>query len=145
MTASKTISAPIRAAVILPLFATVLAGWSVDASAQSRFVFVNGVRMSDGQVAALAQRQCADIPNGSYWLNMQTGAWGYAGNPQVQGVLGDGCRGGAGPDDATNLDGTQGPYPTMRRAEEVANGYRQRGLRAASFHNGDGFYVRVSR
>ena len=107
MTASKTASAPIRAAEILPLFATVLAGWSVDASAQSRFVFINGVRMSDGQVAALAQR--------------------------------------AGPDGATNLDGTHGPYPTMRRAEEVANGYRQRGLRAASFHNGDGFYVRVSR
>ena len=83
MTASKTISAPIRAAVILPLFATVLAGWSVDASAQSRFVFVNGVRMSDGQVAALAQRQCADIPNGSYWLNMQTGAWGYADRKSV--------------------------------------------------------------
>lgn len=31
------------------------------------------------------------------------------------------------------------------QAEEVADGYRQRGLRAASFHNGDGFYVRVSR
>jgi hypothetical protein len=31
------------------------------------------------------------------------------------------------------------------RAEEFAAPYRQRGLRAVSFHNGDGYYVRVSR
>ena len=27
-------------------------------------------------------------PNGHYWLNMQTGAWGYIGNPETQGYLG---------------------------------------------------------
>ncbi|MDB5928290.1 MAG: hypothetical protein JWN13_7226, partial [Betaproteobacteria bacterium] len=26
-----------------------------------------------------------------YWLNLQTGAWGYAGHARVQGVLGDAC------------------------------------------------------
>ena len=59
--------------------------------AQSRWVIVNGQRMSDAQVAYLQQRACSSIPDGHYWLNMQTGAWGYAGNPRVQGVLGDAC------------------------------------------------------
>ena len=146
MTASrKSVSVRVRATVIVPMFATVLAGWAVDASAQSRYVFVNGQRMSDSQIAVLAQRQCAYIPNGSYWLNTRTGAWGYAGNPQVQGVIGDGCRSSAGPGGGENHDGTHGPYATVRRAQEVADGYRRRGLHAAAFHNGDGFYVRVSR
>ena len=48
--------------------------------------------MSDEQVQALAQRACTPIPDGAYWLNMQTGAWGYIGNPQVQGTFGDACR-----------------------------------------------------
>ena len=69
-------------------------GWLAlggSASAQTRWVIVNGHRVSDAQVADLEQRACAPIPNGRYWLNLQTGAWGYAGHPRVQGVLGDGC------------------------------------------------------
>ena len=31
------------------------------------------------------------MPNGSYWLNTQTGLWGYAGNPMPQGYISDGC------------------------------------------------------
>lgn len=115
-----------------------------DAAAQSRWVFVNGQRMSDAQVTELVRIGCGDIPDGAYWLNTRTGAWGYAGNPRVQGVLGDRCNGG-GPDDGVNQDGTHGPFATMRRAEEEANKYRQRGLNAVAFHNGDGYYVRVSR
>jgi hypothetical protein len=45
---------------------------------------------------------------------------------------------------AVNQDGTYGPFATMRRAEEVAQGFRQRGCRAIAFHNGDGYYVGVS-
>lgn len=116
-----------------------------DATAQSRWVFVNGERLSDAQVANLARMNCRDIPNGSYWLNTQTGAWGYAGNRQVQGTFGEACGSGAEQAGGQNQDGTYGPYATRRRAEEVAETYRQRGLRATWFHNGDGFYVRVSR
>ena len=112
------------------------------AAAQSRIVIVNGQLLSDASLAKLEQTHCARIPEGSYWLNLQNGAWGYAGNPQVQGRLGDPCRAAA---TAPNRDGTHGPYATMRRAEEVANGYRAQGLRAVAFHNGDGYYVRVSR
>ncbi|MDZ7652933.1 MAG: hypothetical protein U5L03_10445 [Burkholderiaceae bacterium] len=114
-----------------------------SAAAQTRWVIVNGERLGDAQVARLARIQCTEIPDGAYWLNERSGAWGYAGNPQVQGYLGDLCRGGqAG---AMNRDGTYGPFVTMRRAQEEANKYRQRGLSSVAFHNGDGYYVRVSR
>ena len=115
-----------------------------SAHAQTRWVFVNGQRLSDAQVYQLTRANCAGVADGSYWINLHNGAWGYAGNPTVQGVVGDACRGG-GPDGGVNQDGTLGPFATMRRAEEVANGYRSQGLRAVSFHNGDGYYVRVSR
>jgi hypothetical protein len=73
----------------------VLTGWllvAAPAGAQSRWVIVNGERMSDAQVAYLEQRACTRIPDGRYWLNTQTGAWGYARNPQVQGTFGEACR-----------------------------------------------------
>ncbi|MGZ9080227.1 MAG: hypothetical protein ACXW2A_18050 [Burkholderiales bacterium] len=60
-------------------------------SAQGRFVVVNGQRLNDTQVAHLERRACTPIPNGRYWLDPQTGAWGYAENPSVQGVLGEAC------------------------------------------------------
>lgn len=65
------------------------------AQAQSRWVFVNGQRMSDAQVLRLMQLQCAAIPDGRYWLNTRSGAWGYEGLPVVQGHLGDACRAAA--------------------------------------------------
>lgn len=73
-----------------------------------------------------------------------SGASGYMGNPTVQGVPGDACRGG-GPGGGVNLDGTRGPFATMRGAAVVANEFRARSLRAVAFHNGDGYCVRVSR
>jgi hypothetical protein len=61
------------------------------ADAQTRMIVVNGQRLSDAQIASLEQRACTHIPNGQYWLDFQTGAWGYANNPRVQGVFGDFC------------------------------------------------------
>jgi hypothetical protein len=115
---------------------------AADADAQSRNVFVNGQRMTDQQVQFLAQRACTEIPDGAYWLNMQTGAWGYAGNPQVQGVLGDACRQQTGsPGSAFR----RGPFATMNRANQEAASYRAQGYRAVAFHSGDGYYVDVRR
>jgi hypothetical protein len=71
------------------LTATLLAS---AAQAQTRLVIVNGQRLNDEQVAYFDRVQCARIPNGRYWLNTTTGAWGYAGNPIIQGYLGGGCR-----------------------------------------------------
>jgi hypothetical protein len=60
-------------------------------SAQTRWVIVNGKRMNDAQLAELDRRACAAVPDGHYWLDMQTGAWGYTGNTHIQGVIGEAC------------------------------------------------------
>jgi hypothetical protein len=65
---------------------------AAPASAQNRWVVLNGERLSDVQIAYLEQRACTRIPNGQYWLNTNTGAWGYARNPQVQGIFGEACQ-----------------------------------------------------
>jgi len=73
----------------------IVAGWlggGAPCAAQSRWVVVNGQRLSDSDIARLERRACSRIPNGNYWLDVQTGAWGYARNPQVQGILGEACR-----------------------------------------------------
>ena len=127
------------------LVAAVFGLAAVGACAQSRIVIVNGRLLSDEQVAYLARLNCSEIPEGSYWLNGTTGAWGYAGNPQVQGVLGDGCSATGGTGGQVAGDGSYGPYATLRRAEEVANDFRRRGLQAVAFHNNNGYYVRVKR
>jgi len=63
-----------------------------SAFAQTRFVVVNGMRLRDQQISMLEYYNCARIPNGRYWLNLGNGAWGYAGNWQVQGYFGDQCN-----------------------------------------------------
>jgi hypothetical protein len=79
---------PASSILALLLSATLAA----PAAAQSRWVVVNGQRMNDVQVAYLQQRACTWIPNGHYWVDTRTGAWGYAHNPRVQGYIGDACR-----------------------------------------------------
>ena len=64
---------------------------SAIATAQTRAVNVNGVWLSDPQLAQLDRIGCVQIPNGAYWLNTRTGAWGYAGDARVSGVLGQAC------------------------------------------------------
>lgn len=71
-----------------------LAAGSVDA--QTRFVVVNGQRLNDDQIVFFDRIQCTRIPNGRYWLNTVTGAWGYAGIPVTRGYLGALCNGGGG-------------------------------------------------
>ncbi len=56
-----------------------------------RYVIVNGERMNDGQIALLEQVHCGPIPNGNYWLDTDSGLWGYAGNAQAEGYLSDNC------------------------------------------------------
>jgi hypothetical protein len=65
---------------------------STAAFAQARLVFVNGQRMTDKQIHLLEQFHCAQIPNGAYWLNLSTGAWGSVGSGNVQGYFGDPCN-----------------------------------------------------
>jgi hypothetical protein len=128
---------------IAVLIGAVLTG---KAGAQTpRTVFVNGALMTPAQLTWLDRIACLRIADGAYWLNPANGAWGYAGDPTVRGVIGDACSATGGTGGQVAGDGTYGPYATMRRAEEVANDFRRRGARAIAFHNGDGYYVRVSR
>lgn len=72
--------------------AVVISLVAASAYAQSRFVFVNGLRMTDQQIAQLEFFACTAIPNGNYWLNLENGAWGYAGSWEVRGFFGDQCN-----------------------------------------------------
>ncbi len=63
-----------------------------NAIAQSRLVVINGERLNSKQLAQADAAQCTRVPNGYYWWNPKTGAWGYWGNFRIQGYVGDGCR-----------------------------------------------------
>jgi hypothetical protein len=80
-----------------PLLALVLAASFLTAGAPTvahaqRLVVVNGRIMTPQSLAALDRAACLQVPNGAYWLDTNTGIWGYAGNPAPQGHISDGCR-----------------------------------------------------
>lgn len=57
-----------------------------------RYVVINGQRLSEPQIERLEAAHCMPIPNGRYWLDWQTGIWGYADDSRPRGRLGDACR-----------------------------------------------------
>lgn len=80
-----------RIGLVICLGAMVLTlGVATEVLAQ-RFVVVNGQVMGPQELAILDRHACQYVPNGYYWLNTQTGLWGYAGNPTPQGYISDGC------------------------------------------------------
>lgn len=58
-----------------------------QAFAQTRFVVVNGQRLSDAQIMDVEATYGIAVADGAYWFHEPTGAWGSAGNPAVQGIL----------------------------------------------------------
>ncbi|MBI3530412.1 MAG: hypothetical protein HY067_20900 [Betaproteobacteria bacterium] len=65
----------------------------VLAQQMSRQVIVNGAVMNRAQLMVLDALNCgSSVPDGRYWLNTQTGAWGYQGGGQ-EGVIGEDCSG----------------------------------------------------
>jgi hypothetical protein len=73
-------------------------GLAGGAHAQMRWVIVNGVLQDPMQLALLDRYSCGLVPNGNYWLDYNTGVWGYAGNPRPAGHIADRCghSGGGG-------------------------------------------------
>ena len=57
-----------------------------------RSVVVNGKRLSIPEIQYVEHLHCGPIPNGRYWINPQTGMWGYEGNPRPQGHIADNCH-----------------------------------------------------
>ncbi|MEM1299128.1 MAG: hypothetical protein AAGH68_07580 [Pseudomonadota bacterium] len=67
---------------------------AATSSAEAGAVVVNGKVLDFQERMMLARYSCGPIPAGSYWLNMNTGYWGYAGSSRSQGHIKDRCQGG---------------------------------------------------
>ncbi len=94
----------------LAALAICLALSSAPADAQQRYVVVNGVLMTAQDLYVLDRLAGYYIPNGNYWLDPNTGVWGYAGNPYPQGQIGGGGGYGGAPNYSGDLD--RGPFGT---------------------------------
>ena len=69
-------------------FAIVLVGLtSIQIQAQERHIHVNGEHLEAEDIQLLDQINGAIVPNGFYWINMETGEWGMEGEPQVLGTI----------------------------------------------------------
>lgn len=52
-----------------------------------RHIHINGEHLDLSNIQLLDQIVGSTVGNGYYWLNMQTGQWGFKGNNQTQGVI----------------------------------------------------------
>lgn len=92
------------------------------ASAAAAQIFVNGAALNPTQAALLARISCGPIPSGSYWLDTDSGIWGYWGNPQPMGHIRDRCG------DGLPREGAGGARPGLSqrgllfRPGEILNG-----------------------
>lgn len=75
------------------IFALVLAMLVATAGAAhaGRWVVVNGLPLNLAQIQVLEAISCGPIPNGDYWLDTNSGIWGYAGDPTPMGHIKDNC------------------------------------------------------
>jgi hypothetical protein len=56
---------------------------STEANAAGREIYVNGQRLNAVEIFALDLLNCGSaVPNGRYWINWVTRAWGFEGGPQ---------------------------------------------------------------
>ena len=78
----------IRLAALLGVLT--LSGIAINANAWQRHVVVNGYALNALELSTLDQAACITVPNGYYWL-LQNGVWGYQGNTEPQGYLGEKC------------------------------------------------------
>jgi len=75
----------------VPILAGLILVFSTSSVYAERIVIMNGERLGAEQIQYLEQIHCGPIENGDYWLNLNNGLWGYAGNPVPQGYITDNC------------------------------------------------------
>lgn len=90
------------------LVAVAVISAAAPSQAQQRFVVINGELLSPQQLYVLDQLVGGYVPNGAYWVDTNSGIWGYAGDPTPRGRIGAGGGGG------TNYSGAldHGPFGT---------------------------------
>jgi hypothetical protein len=55
--------------------------------AEDRHIHVNGECLESTEMAQLDQLIGGMAPNGNYWIDFNTGAWGYEGDQETQGYI----------------------------------------------------------
>ena len=75
---------------IIAVLAIVLSINTVQAVAE-RYVIVNNQLLDEAEIRYLDSLSCNIIPDGRYWLNTNTGIWGYEGGG-AQGHISDNCN-----------------------------------------------------
>lgn len=73
--------------ILIPALSVALLGISLGGVAEPRHVHINGEHLSDEEILLADQMWGAELPNAFYWLNFDTGEWGYEGQDQAAGVL----------------------------------------------------------
>ena len=58
-----------------------------SAAQEERHIHINGEHLSAEDIVLMDQTLGSITPNGFYWINFNTGAWGYEGNETVMGNI----------------------------------------------------------
>lgn len=92
------------------LLVAMTVAFAVPSQAQQRFVVINGELLSPQQLYVLDRLVGGYVPNGAYWVDTNSGIWGYAGDSRPRGRIGAGGGGGDGTSYSGTLD--HGPFGT---------------------------------
>ena len=84
------------AAFAAALICSGLTGGSAQADHDTRFVIVNGARLSPAQVLSAERAIGYRLPSGYYWYNEASGYWGVIGGPPLGRITATNPRRGGG-------------------------------------------------
>ena len=69
------------------VFLLLLMSMATVVYAQDRHIHINGEHLDDQNIAILDQTLGSITPDGFYWIDFNSGNWGYEGNQQVMGNI----------------------------------------------------------
>ena len=76
---------PYKTLILLTICLALLTGSAM--AEQQRHIHINGEHLNEQMITRLDALVGNKVDDGYYWLNLQTGQWGYEGNEQIQGVV----------------------------------------------------------